>query len=330
MYDDVNRNDKKVLIALSPDYANIGDIAIYLAQVKLLNEVYPDRKIIEIPMFDFYEWIEELKRVLNEDDIITIIGGGNMGSVYKGAEVRRIDLVKCFPNNKIIGFPQSTSYYCKNDGDLYRLYLKIYDENKNITFFFREKLSYDIIRTKIRNETYLVPDMAMYLMNKIDFDKKIERSKIMLCFRNDIEKVTDNNIVSFISNLFSDDDVEIMDTYLGDFRVDLSKREEMFNNMINKFRESKIVITDRLHGMILALITKTPCIAFDNATKKISSSYDTWLKDIPYIRIVDNINGLEIKEMISELTSTDYDNYEINFDSEFDSLFDTLKNIEEE
>ena len=71
----IQKNDKKVWIALAPDYANVGDIAISLVQAQILQKYFPDRKIIEIPMIDFYEYKEKLIELMNDDDIITIIGG---------------------------------------------------------------------------------------------------------------------------------------------------------------------------------------------------------------------------------------------------------------
>ena len=71
----INKDEKKVWIILSPDYANVGDIAISLVQAYILQEYFPDRKIIEVPMLDFYKYKEKVKELINDNDIITIIGG---------------------------------------------------------------------------------------------------------------------------------------------------------------------------------------------------------------------------------------------------------------
>lgn len=42
-------------------------------------------------------------------------------------------------------------------------------------------------------------------------------------------------------------------------------------NKYIKFRECELVITDRIHGMIFAAITGTPCIALSNY--KIKGTY---------------------------------------------------------
>ena len=109
-FSNISKNDKKVFLMLSPDYANVGDIAISLAQEKILKKAYPDRYFIEIPMLNFYNYINNIKNIINDNDIITIIGGGNMGSVYLEGEERRRAIIETFPNNTIISFPQSIDF----------------------------------------------------------------------------------------------------------------------------------------------------------------------------------------------------------------------------
>ena len=39
------------------------------------------------------------------------------------------------------------------------------------------------------------------------------------------------------------------------------------------------IYTTRLHAMILAILMDKDIVVFDNITKKLSSFYDTWLKE---------------------------------------------------
>lgn len=77
--DTIQKNDKKVWITLSPDYGNIGDIAISIVQQKIISDVLPNRKIVEVPMIDYYDYKEKMKELISNDDIITIIGGRKYG-----------------------------------------------------------------------------------------------------------------------------------------------------------------------------------------------------------------------------------------------------------
>ena len=55
---------------------------------------------------------------------------------------------------------------------------------------------------------------------------------------------------------------------------------------LDEFRKSKLVVTDRLHGMLFAAITGTPCIALGNSSGKVKGVYD-WLTHLDYIQYVD-------------------------------------------
>ena len=80
-FKNVKKEDKKIFIALGADYGNVGDMGITIAQKKLIEDAFPDRKIVEIPMRNAYEYENDVKNILNEDDICTIIGGGNLGNI---------------------------------------------------------------------------------------------------------------------------------------------------------------------------------------------------------------------------------------------------------
>lgn len=322
----IKKSDKKIIIALSPDYANVGDIAIFIAQKMILSKFYPDAKIIEIPMFDYFKWKPELLEIVNDNDIITLIGGGNMGSIYKGSELRRNDLIKTFPNNRIIGFPQTASYFYVQKWRL-KTSLHLYENHPNLDFFFREKMSYNYMKKNYDGNVYMVPDAAMYLMNKLDFSKKIERDKILLCFRDDFENDSFENISNVMLDMIKTHyNVEVIDTSM-DIDLKLEDRDKIFNEMMDTFRSAQCVITNRLHGMIFSLLTKTPCIALDNLTKKVSSTYNTWLKDIPYIYYSDDkeITCMDLYKKMREMTKMETDNYNYDFDSDFKPLFELLK-----
>ena len=72
--------------------------------------------------------------------------------------------------------------------------------------------------------------------------------------------------------------------------LSIEEREFELNKIWTAFKKSKVVVTDRLHGMIFCAITKTPCVAIDNSNHKISGVYDAWLKDIGYIKMIKDYN----------------------------------------
>lgn len=84
------------------------------------------------------------------------------------------------------------------------------------------------------------------------------------------------------------------------------------------FSESRLIITDRLHGMIFAYITKTPAIVLPNSNFKITGCYE-WIKECGYIKMVDNS---DFEEEIRRLLSMDASCYPLqNLKKYFDFIY---------
>ena len=79
--------------------------------------------------------------------------------------------------------------------------------------------------------------------------------------------------------------------------------------------------------MIFALITKTPCIAFDNSNKKISSTYNTWLKKVPYIKLLDNFEEAAILNDIKKFSELNTNDFNIDLSCEFEPLINEMEKI---
>ncbi|WP_423202829.1 polysaccharide pyruvyl transferase family protein [Morganella morganii] len=67
--------------------------------------------------------------------------------------------------------------------------------------------------------------------------------------------------------------------------------------MWTKFSNSKLVVTDRLHGMIFAFITNTPCLVIRNSNHKIEETYKNWISNFNYIKLI-NDQEVNISEEI--------------------------------
>ena len=74
---DLNSNRNKIYVVLAADYGNLGDIAISYAQYKYLSVEFPCFDIIDVPISRTHRNIREVKKIISNRDVITIIGGGN-------------------------------------------------------------------------------------------------------------------------------------------------------------------------------------------------------------------------------------------------------------
>ena len=77
-----------------------------------------------------------------------------------------------------------------------------------------------------------------------------------------------------------------------DCNIYKSFRKVAVDEKINEISGLRLVVTDQLHCMISCILTYTPCIVFNNISKKLEGVYK-WLKEENYIRICDDLNDLE-------------------------------------
>lgn len=309
-----DNNKNKAYVFISADYGNLGDIAITYAQKLFLKEQLKNYEIVEVPSKETYAYIKIIKRIIKPNDIITLIGGGNMSNKYDGIEESRRMVIKEFESNRIISFPQTIEFDDSNYGKVsLKRTKKIYKHN-NLILFAREKMSFETMKKIFKDkEIYLTPDIAMYLKGKI-IKEDTTRKGIGICFRKDCEKSIDDSLKNQILEMVENDEKEYFDTYIGSDKFVYDTRYDDLMNFIKKIASKELVITDRLHGMIFCYITNTPCLVIDNANHKIKSTYNTWLRGCSYIKLVDN--KISMKD-ISELKNT---NVDINLEEKFDIL----------
>ena len=90
-----------------------------------------------------------------------------------------------------------------------------------------------------------------------------------------------------VSSLYS---VKIFDTVIND-TVSLSNRKNVIEKMLDYISRFEVVITDRLHCMIMSYITETPCIVLTNSTGKTLGVYE-WIKDSNFIITLDKLENM--------------------------------------
>lgn len=322
------KKDLKIFVTIASDYGNLGDIAITQSQIAYLQKVYPSYNIISVYASETYSAIKEIKKKCSVKDIITIIGGGNMGDLYKSYEEYRRTIIKYFPKNKIISFPQTIDFTETESGrQALQRTQEIYSRHSNLHLLAREPISYEIMKRLFPyNKVYLVPDIVL---SRNEVDPILRREHILVCLRNDKEINLEESFKRTLISLLKREVEPLVyyDTHLGDGEITMSKGKEELEDIFHAFKKSKIVITDRLHGMIFCAITKTPCIVFQNSNHKIVGTYNKWLKGMAYIKLIDSTDIETIRRTIKEMKDIKLDKCEIpNFELEFQPLLEALNN----
>lgn len=287
-----NDTEKKIFLLSVPNHGNLGDQAIIKAQKKYLEDKFPQYQVICIYTFELRLGVKYFKEIIN-NHIICIPGGGFLGTLWKSEDDIVNEIISNFSENKIIIFPQSIYYDNNEDGEkVLRDNQAVYGAHKALYICTRDSNSYAFTNQHFKNNTILkTPDIVLYLQ---EARKGIERKGALFCIRKDKESILSNDIqkekvIECMKEKFGT--VMFTDTVIN-MEVKEEDREEQLQIKWDEFRKSEVVITDRLHGMIFAAITETPCVALNNISKKVEGVYE-WIKELEYITFVNDINEVE-------------------------------------
>ena len=286
----VRADGKKIFLMHTPRHGNIGDQAIVLGELRVLEKFFPEHKIIEVPT-DYFRgdngkllWALGFETYVRRDDIIFLPGGGNLGNLWLGEEKIRRALIERFAQNKIVSFPQSIHF---TDDDSGRAELatsqKIYGAHPDLHLMMRDENSFDFATKNFPSaKNYLLPDAATVLHGMTD-DCTDTRQGVLFVLRGDKEKIRDDKNISRLQKYLADKNIPftVTDTVIGG-RVTSDIREQKVREVLMKFRRSKLVVTDRFHGVVFSFVTRTPVMAFKSFDTKISSGI-RWFRNIPSI-----------------------------------------------
>lgn len=322
----VKQNKKRIFVFGTVEHMNYGDIAINDAEYEFLAKVIPNYEIVAIPERMVAISISKVKRIINETDIVAFHGGGNMGDIWEQQEDLRREVFQTFKDFMIISFPQSTSFFDLNNYN-FKQSVKVYGQLKNAYFFSRDQESFDFMKKHFPTNlhVYLIPDMVLSLTRYSEDDAD---GGILTLLRRDREKLTNNTLITLLQNISKTYNLTLSDT-VGNYWKIITKKtiSNVLNERLNEIGKAKIIITDRLHGMVFAVITGTPAIVFDNNNHKIKHLYETWLKKINYIYFVretDKVDFLQkkIEFMVNEKSEKNF----CDFTPYFSTLTELLKN----
>lgn len=293
----LNKNEKKIVLFNTPEHDNVGDHLITLAELSFLEKYFNEYKIYEVTDIEYLWYHNKIKKCLNTSDIILITGGGYIGSLwlYNG-ETNVRNIIKEYPNNRIIILPQ-TVYFENNDRGNKELQetQKIFRNHNELILCAREENSYNQFISIIGTDknVHLLPDMAL-LYSEMDIQRNRECHDVVICLREDKEKVIDASDKKKIIDYYMGCGmkVKIISMHSGDFGG-LGTREKQVAQKLREIADAKLVITDTLHCMISSALVGTECIAFDNLSGKVGNVYK-WINQLEYIHFYETVEDFKM------------------------------------
>lgn len=307
-YHFVKDRDNVVIVGV-PNHGNLGDYAIYVAERELWKRKCPDKNVIGVSMTDFQHEVAALKSILSKRDFIVLTGGGNLGNQYMDDENIRRTTIQLFPQNRIVMFPQTLYFTEDAEGEQEKKRTaEIYNSHKRLILLARDAYSYQKMQTIFTVPVRLMPDVVLTMM----WHHKRERKGALLLLRRDVERKLDSTKEATLERrlLACFKNVKKTDTEIS-YQEFIRNPEGELARKIEQVGGCELVITDRLHGMVFAAITETPCIVLDNYNHKIKETY-SWVSHLNYIRYASEEEQIDsiVRELMS-LKQCTYDNEKI-------------------
>lgn len=277
-----------------PLHANVGDSAIWLGTLELLNDRFgtPPSYVTR-----HKEFPANLDRILPQGPIL-LHGGGNFGDMWQGFWQNRVAILSRFRHRRIVQMPQSIHFSDLN-GEALRQTRWAIGKHPDFTLLVRDCESLDFARTQFDCPVYLCPDMAFGLRN-LASDTPPE-VPILALMREDSERRDDGAAAAILRSGASVTDwatnanppimnriVPRLVRTLPQLRAQLmAPLEEAFRRQAwwhlhrgtRILGQGDVVVTDRLHGHIMCCLMSKRHVVLDNSYGKIARYISAWPDD---------------------------------------------------
>ncbi|MCG7199117.1 polysaccharide pyruvyl transferase family protein [Marinobacter pelagius] len=302
-------DSRRAFIFLAADYGNIGDLAITAAQEEFIRSTLKNHALVRVPISRTRTQLSSIKNQINDTDLVTIIGGGNMGSLYLDIEELRQLVIRTFPNNRIVCFPQTLDWDDSYQSlqALERI-VKVYSSHPDIHIFARESITRKKLVSLFAEfpnvKLGYAPDIVLSASGTVlGGNDESSPSGILRCLRNDKERSLDVERDRMLEEALAStgEAVEETDTHTGGARLSKEECAKLLASKVNQFRSARVVVTDRLHGMILSTLAGTPCLALPNANHKVRQTYLDWLSQHTRVAFIEPECFEELQETLDGL-----------------------------
>ena len=323
---EVDITQKRIWYFCVPTHSNLGDQAQACCIEKYFRKFFSDHIVFKLSnnAFDFYEEkiLMILKEKIKETDLIFFQSGYTFTGIHPYENMHR-KIVENFPYNKIVFLPQTVKF--KNQKILENVQ-NFYGKYDNIYFFARDKISYDIYKSIFpeHRNVHCFPDIVTTEIGNYDFNNN-ERNGILLCVRNYVEKLYSFQEISlFKEKLQKIAKVSLSDTNSETKENSLKEYWKKIEETIDDYAQYQVIITDRYHGTIFALIANTPVIILKTTDHKVVTGAD-WFEGV-YEDYVYVVNDLEEASQVAQqiVTGFEYRKLPSYFKEKY---YDRLKDI---
>lgn len=277
---------QRVALLDFPAHSNVGDSAIWLGTLAYLREI--GKPICY--SCDNRTYSRETLAARLGDGVILLTGGGNFGDIWKQSQRLREQVVRDFPDTRIVQLPQSVMF--RDEAELARA-RGVFDSHPALTLLVRDRRSLAFASGSFRAPVLLCPDMALWL-GALTRPTPAKRRIVWLA-RTDRESAAGPPPagVDAVDWLREPRTPGLrMESLLRELIVEHPGAESTLRKTLSRagdraaatrlrrgcatLSEGSVVVTDRLHAHILSLLLGIPSVILDNSYGKLRDFYETW------------------------------------------------------
>jgi pyruvyl transferase EpsO len=213
-------------------------------------------------------------------------GGGSFGDIWEGKQDFRDHVLNCFPDRKIVQFPQSIHFQSVDRADQAA---RVIEKHRDFTLLVRDEESADFARRKFQCTVRLCPDMAFAIGPIV---AKSPTLPVLAMLREDREKtalggwnhpdipredwITEDRWKVKLAKLKGTIQAGVSTAAHRKFRrLDAAARQR-FERGFTQISRGNVIVTDRLHVHICSTLIGRPHAVLDNSYGKIRRLMDTF------------------------------------------------------
>jgi pyruvyl transferase EpsO len=275
-----------------PVHRNIGDHLIQWGAEQFFTN-HGMRIVYRASTWDYRT--SRAHAAINPGDVIICQGGGHLGDLYPHHQRLREQIIRDFPENRIVVLPQSIYF---KDPEAEQRAAAVFRSHKDLHLCLRDQQSFELASEWFCASTCLLPDMAHALWPLHSQSEPAATGETVLyLIRNDLEGLSLPAAVEqqrhrFVdwSDLLRISDVIVLATVAAGMtagnpmgiprRLLGMESQRLISRAIARFSPVDQVITSRLHALLLALLMGKRVAVLETFTGKTEAYYSSWLYEI--------------------------------------------------
>jgi exopolysaccharide biosynthesis predicted pyruvyltransferase EpsI len=291
--------DERCALVGFPNHNNSGDNAIWLGELRLLDQLGVE---IAYQCDDASYRAEDLRRSLRSGPIL-IHGGGNYGDLWPEQQTFREQVMRDFPERRLIQLPQTVTFTSSASIGAHRRLLAERDEP--MTILCRDTASADLVERELGEQPLLCADSAFFLNVAAPRPPSVD---VLVNRRADHESITGETFDLAGLTVESKDwlpppgernlrrSVTVRSRTRARAVASSATSDGVYGRGLRRvpligarrfaqrrvafacatLGRGRVVVTDRLHGHILSLLMGIPHVIRDTRHRKVAAFHQTF------------------------------------------------------